>query len=151
MNHAHTFEIDSPTKKEKIVAEKSIGLLDDLMTKANKHKTFYLQIDDKQVELPQSAVNLLVEILNQLADGNALALIPKQTWLTTQQAAELLNVSRPFLVGLLNLGKIPYEKVGNRRRMLADDVTAYKLKQIAQRKIALQKLTNLSQEFDMDY
>ncbi|HAU0120856.1 TPA: helix-turn-helix domain-containing protein [Legionella pneumophila] len=149
MNYAHSFEISSPTKKDKSVAAKSVGLLDDLKAKASK--TAYLKIENKQVELPKSAVKLLIEILNQLADGNALTLIPKHARLTTQEAADLLNVSRPFLIKLLESDKIPFEKVGNRRRVLAEDVTAYKLNEIKKRKSALQELTDLSQELDMDY
>ncbi|HHT9843831.1 TPA: helix-turn-helix domain-containing protein [Legionella pneumophila] len=149
MNYAHSFEIGIPTKKDKSVAARSVNLLDNLKSKGSR--TAYLQIEDKQVELPKSAVKLLVEILNQLAVGNALTLIPKHARLTTQEAADLLNVSRPFLIKLLKEGKIPFEKVGNRRRVLAEDVTAYKLKEIKKRKCALQELTDLSQELDMDY
>ena len=73
---------------------------------------------DEHVAVPPEAAGLLLRILSELANGNAVTVLPITAEITTQQAAELLNVSRPFLVSLLEQGKIPYRKVGTRRRLL---------------------------------
>lgn len=72
---------------------------------------------DEKLTVPVSAIGLLAEILNQMAQGNAVALVPIAHALTTQQAADLLNVSRPYLVNLLEDGRIPFTKVGRHRRI----------------------------------
>ncbi len=69
------------------------------------------------IELPVLAVRLIVNVLTELAKGNAVAVAPVQAELTSQQAADILNVSLPYLVKLLNEGEIPYKLVGNRRRI----------------------------------
>jgi excisionase family DNA binding protein len=80
--------------------------------------------DTDTVALPAAAVRLLLEMLEQMAHGNAAMLLPIQAELTTQQAADLLNVSRPYLVALLEQGALPYRKVGSHRRVRAEDVLA---------------------------
>lgn len=78
------------------------------------------------VTIPTTALNLLVEILTQMAAGNTVNVVPIKQELSTQEAANILLVSRPYLVDLLESGKIPYRKVGTRRRILAQDVIDYK-------------------------
>ena len=85
-------------------------------------------IFSKAIEIPKEALNLLVDILQQMAQGNAVSLIPIHAELTTQEAADILNVSRPYLVGLLEKGEIPFRKVGTRRRVDNADVTTVKQK-----------------------
>ena len=81
---------------------------------------------EKLLELPAGAVTLLVEILEAMAAGRGVTLIPESAELTTMQAADVLNVSRPFLIKLLEENVLPHRKVGKHRRIRMEDVMAYK-------------------------
>lgn len=79
-----------------------------------------------QVELPTSALRLLVDILAELADGNAVQVVPVHAELTTQEAADLLNVSRPHIIKLLADGVLPFHKTGKHRRIRFADLMLFK-------------------------
>ena len=103
------------------------------------------------IELPVGAVALLMDILEAMAAGRGVRLIPENAELTTVQAAEVLNVSRPFLIKLLEEDKIPHRKVGKHRRIRMEDVMAYKEAIDAERESVLDQLTAEAQDQDMGY
>lgn len=95
--------------------------------------------------IPAAAYRLLVDVLTQMAQGNAVTLIPIHAELTTQEAADLLNVSRPYLIKQIEAGAIPYHKIGRHRRIRFEDLMAYKQQVDAARSQALDELVAESQ------
>jgi len=105
----------------------------------------------RDLVLPRAAARLLVHLLTEMADGNPVTLIPIHAVMTTQEAADFLNVSRPFLVGLLEVGDIPHHKVGTHRRIRFQDVKDYKERIDTARAHTLDDLAAHSQELGMGY
>ena len=105
--------------------------------------------DGEQIVLPFGAIKLLIELLSQMASGNAVTLIPIHKSLTTQEAADLLNISRPFLVKLLEQGHIPFEKVGSHRRIKAEDLLKYRAEMQKNKNAALDEITKQAQDLNM--
>jgi excisionase family DNA binding protein len=103
------------------------------------------------LELPPGAVAMLMDILNAMAAGRGVTVIPENAELTTVQAAEVLNVSRPFLIKLLDEGAIPHRKVGRHRRLRFEDVMSYKERIDRDREAVLDQLTAEAQANDMGY
>jgi len=99
--------------------------------------------------LPASAARILVRVLQEIANGNGVSVVPVHTELTTQEAADLLRVSRPSLIRLLNQNEIEYRKVGSHRRVLLSSVLAYKRKAEGARREALAELVAYDQELGL--
>lgn len=112
-------------------------------------------LDDEQrphsIQLPASALRLLDEILSELAMGNAVKVVPIHAELTTQEGADLLNVSRPHLVKLLDENVIPHTKVGRHRRVKFADLMDYKQRRIAESRQSMDELAAQAQELGMGY
>lgn len=106
---------------------------------------------DKPIELPAGAVVLLMSILEAMAAGRGVTLIPESAELTTFEAADVLKVSRPYLIKLLDDGEIPHRKVGRHRRVRMEDIMAYKARDDRDRAAALDELVRDAQEQDMGY
>lgn len=99
-----------------------------------------------QIELPTSALTLLMGILGELAVGNAVQVVPVHAELTTQEAANILNVSRPHMVKLLEEQKLPFHKTGRHRRVLFADLMRYKEQRDNESNLAMQALADQSQD-----
>jgi excisionase family DNA binding protein len=123
---------------------------------ATRFETQHIQIfDDKnqahQVELPTYALRLLVDILAELADGNAVKVVPVHAELTTQEAADMLNVSRPHLVKLLEEGRLPFHKTGKHRRVRFADLMQFKSERDQASEDAMAELAKQAQELALGY
>jgi excisionase family DNA binding protein len=100
-----------------------------------------------EVTLTPALSALLMELLRHIGRGDAVTLVPVRQMLTTQQAADILNVSRPFLVNLLERGDIAYTTVGRHRRIKAEDLFSYKRVRDEKRSAALAALAKADAEF----
>ncbi|GAA3937890.1 helix-turn-helix domain-containing protein [Litoribacillus peritrichatus] len=107
--------------------------------------------EQHQVQVPSSALRLLVDVLTELGEGNTVKLIPVHAELTTQEAADMLNVSRPTFIKLLDEDTIPYTRTGNRRKVKFADVKAYKDNLEQQRLTTLEELSELDQDLGLGY
>ncbi len=136
------------------LTDKEIALASSrfLASYSPENQTCELKLSPQEViNIPTSVLPQLTEILNHLAQGNNVEIVPIKQELTTSEAASILNVSRPYLVGLLESGKIPFRKVGVRRRILTQDLMAYKQDIDAKRKSTLTELTAEAQNLNMGY
>jgi len=106
---------------------------------------------EESISIPVTAFQLLNSILTEMAKGNAVTLIPVHAELTTQQAADILNVSRPFLIEQLEKGVIPYRKVGTHRRVMYEDLMEYKQTMDHNRLKAVEELSVIDQELGPGY
>ncbi|MBP0617798.1 helix-turn-helix domain-containing protein [Jiella mangrovi] len=112
---------------------------------ANLH---VLDEDNRPIEitLTPGLSNLLMELLRHIGRGDAVTLVPVEQLLTTQQAADILNVSRPFLISLLKKGEIEYSMAGKHRRIKAEALFAYKAERGEKRRQALESLAEMDAE-----
>lgn len=105
--------------------------------------------DGEELTLPPSAYLAIKRAIHFMAQGCPISIVPYDHELTTQEAAELLNVSRPFLIKLLEEKELPFHKTGTHRRILFRDLMTYKRKRDATRREALRRLTTLSEEMGL--
>ena len=148
------FETVAPTEADARLARESSRRL--AAHKLGRRASVSIQLLDNNKEteavaVPTSALRLFLHLLAEMSQGNAVTLIPTHAELTTQQAADLLNVSRPYIVKLLDEGKIPSRTVGKYRRVRFDDLMAYKRKDDDARAKVLDQLTAEAQELGMGY
>jgi excisionase family DNA binding protein len=105
---------------------------------------------ETQIIIPAVAFRFFVAVLAELANGNAVTVAPVHAELTTQQAADILNVSRPYLIKLLDEGRLPYRRVGNRRKLLLVDLLGYKREDDRRRQKILDELSREAAELGLD-
>jgi excisionase family DNA binding protein len=145
-------EVFTPTDSDSALAKESSRQLAAFLEQPSG-----LQLEVKtgtkseELVLPRSALRLLLRALTEMGQGNAVTVTPLRAELTSQQAADLLNVSRPHLVKLLDEGAIPSRKVGSHRRVVLEDLLSYKRDFQSRRQAALEELVALSQDLDMGY
>ena len=149
-------EAVAPTPDDTQLAQESSRTLTRFLAATKSRRPLRVRITpdhapEETISIPASAFRLLNDILREMAEGNAVTLIPIHAELTTQQAADLLKVSRPFLVEQLEKGVIPYRKVGTHRRILFKDLMAYKESMDRNRLKALEELSAIDQELKLGY
>ena len=143
-----------PSEEDMALARDGSRMLSRMVKRARKQAPFLVSTGDGRtapVRIPAGAVPLIVDMLAELAQGNGVDITPVHTELTTQQAADVLNVSRPFLVQLLERGDIPFHRVGTHRRVRHADVMAYRSRIEAKRQRALRALAAEGQRLGMGY
>lgn len=133
------------------VALRSLGRLRSKKTSRSLRVAPDGEGKDISVTVPREAFELFLEILGQMANGNAVTIVPVHAELTTQEAADMLNVSRPFLVALLDEGKIPHRLVGTHRRVRMEDILKYKADDDRQRDEVLYELSAEAQKHGLGY
>lgn len=127
--------------------QEALGRLNDLLRRPHRGSA-RLVVDGRQADVPPTALELLTRSVQALSQHQSVALVPAQRLLTTQAAADVLNVSRPYLVRLLDQGAIPSTRTGTHRRVRLGDVLAYKERRDAQRRKHMRELSQLGQELD---
>ncbi len=141
-----------PSERETVIARTSKQLL---ARYAREDQSLTVQVmdadHDEPIELPAGAVTLLLDILGAMGSGQGVTISPEDAEMTTVQAADILHVSRPFLIKLLDEGQIPYRRVGKHRRIRMEDVMNYKRAIDQQREAVLDQLVAEAQEQDMGY
>src|ERR1700733_9621051 len=137
-----------PSEAESVLAKKTSRVLASRLRDADpmQLRTGDDPSPEGAVKLPASAVRLLVRILEEMALGNAVTILPVRAELTTQEAADMLNISRPSLIRLLDEGKIEYRRVGTHRRVRFEALMEYKRRADAERRAALDELAAYDQE-----
>jgi excisionase family DNA binding protein len=137
-----------PSEADAGVAKETSRLLASRLKKGAPMQLRFADEDAAQatVKLPAPAVALLLRILQEMARGNAVTIIPVHAELTTQEAADMLNISRPSLIQLLDGGKIDYRRVGTHRRVRFESLMKYKREKDEQRRKALSELAAYDQE-----
>jgi len=133
------------------LARDSSAALAKLLREKPEEDRAQVRMDGLDLILPRKAIELLRDILAEMAQGNAITLMPIQAELTTQEAANMLNVSRPHLIKLLESGELPYFKVGTHRRVRLNDLLNYKARRSVDSEQALQALVDQAQDLDMGY
>ena len=147
--------LERTTKKDQKIAQSSLSKLSETSRSVRKGASDYIKlaIDDQEdvLKVPKKAMYLLFAILKNMAEGKSLTLIPSDSQLSTQQAADMLNVSRPHLIKLLEEGHIPFKKVGAHRRVKLKDIIAYEEELKKNRREQLDFLASQAQELNFGY
>lgn len=122
--------------------------LETLLRASGSQPTITIHKDGEQIEAPESLSALIQEAVPYLAEGKSVSVVSDDTVLTTQEAADLLGMSRPYIVSLAERGVIPFTKVGTHRRFTLANILAYK-KELERREQKLEEIARLSEEMHL--
>jgi excisionase family DNA binding protein len=143
-----------PDDQDAVLARDALARITDFLQRhpGSDHDPVEVTVadDGETLTVPRSVVDLVARVLAHMAQGQGVSIVPAHAELTTQQAAEILNVSRPFLIGLLDSEQIDYRLVGTHRRIKASSLLKYQRKEDARARAAADELTALGQEMGLD-
>ncbi len=143
------------TKADQKLAQASVMAIENASKVVKRSDQAFARIKVHEygsyVNIPKKAFLQLVFIMKNMAEGKSISLIPLESQISTEQAAKILNVSRPHVIKILESGAIPFTKVGTHRRIPLSDVISYKEKQKEITKKNLDFLANQAQEFNLGY
>jgi excisionase family DNA binding protein len=147
--------IKNITKAEQRIAANSLEMLamasNDMAASREKGVEILIQETGSLITIPKKALQLLFAIIQNMAEGQPVSLVPSNTELSTQQAADILSISRPHLVKLLEKGEMPFKKVGSHRRVMLKDLVAYEEKLVSERERQLDFLSKQAQDLNLGY
>lgn len=147
--------IKRTTQQEQQIASESLFNLTKTSAAIAKEESNTVKIKIQEsgefITVPKKALDLLFTILSKMAEGKSISLVPSDAEVSTQQAADMLNVSRPHIVKLLEQGVIPFKKVGSHRRILLEDLIKYDATLKEQRSKSLKFLAKQAQELNLGY
>lgn len=149
--HAEDRQERLPDPETTDLARASASELSKLLAQRPQADRARVQLDGIDLILPRHALALLRDVLTEMARGNAVTIVPTHAELTTQEAANLLNVSRPHLVKLLEEGKVPFTRTGSHRRIRYQDLMEYREQRDRESREAMDALTKQAQDLDMGY
>ncbi len=146
---AMTLDPDEADLKEGAAA--LLRRLRRLRTIENEPPLRLVSEEGEDLDVPPALVSLLLSVAEELERGNGVSVLPLHRQLTTTEAAQLLNVSRPHVIALLERGELPFEKVGTHRRIRLADVIAYRHAQDQRRREALDDMVRQGEELGLEY
>ncbi|HYX32751.1 MAG TPA: excisionase family DNA-binding protein [Oligoflexus sp.] len=145
-----------PSQEDSALAQREQAILLEVARDIDKTSAgpllgkFLIEMKPVELQIPIAAMQMLIEIMQQMALGRPVSIRPANAELTTQQAADFLNVSRPYFVKLLKENMLPCRMVGTRRRVMFKDLIAFKTHDLARRNKVADQLAELSQEIAND-
>jgi excisionase family DNA binding protein len=142
-----------PSAEEVQQARRSAALLRKLAKRrrTSRVRTIKLEGEEEPIEVPVAAIELLADAVEEIAKGHTIRITSLEEEVSTQKAADLLNVSRPYFIGLLEKGEIPFRMVGTHRRLRLSDVLAYRARSDADAERAFRELVAQAQELGLGY
>jgi excisionase family DNA binding protein len=134
------------------IADRTARRIGDYLARKPDEDLLQIKVEvdgDEVLVVPRAGAIMLAQVMRLLANGQGVFLVPSEAQLTTQQAADMLNVSRPYLIGLLEAGAIEYTKVGRHRRIAFQDLVEYKRHADQRSRAAADELVDLGQELGL--